>query len=64
MTAPSARPPVPAPSLPLSRILLVTGTVLFAVAAFAAGGHPLAGVSAWPWGFGGFGAWMLSGAVP
>ena len=48
----------------LSRILLVIGTVLFVLAAFAAGGHPLAGIGMWPWGFGAFAAWVLSGAVP
>ena len=66
MTSPAPPPqprPVPGP-LYLSRILLVAGTVLFAIAAFAAGGHPLASVSEWPWAFGGFAAWVLSGAVP
>jgi hypothetical protein len=48
----------------LSRVLLVIGTVLFVIAAFAAGGHPLASVPAWPWAFGAFAAWVLSGAVP
>lgn len=67
MTAPSAQPPprpVAAAPMPLSRVLLVTGTVLFVLASFAAGGHTLGGIGAWVWGFGGFGAWMLSGAVP
>lgn len=48
----------------LARILLVIGAILFTLAAFAAGGHPLAGVTEWPWGFGAFAAWVLSGAVP
>lgn len=69
MTTP-APPPAAQPRQPyggpwyLSRILLVAGTILFVLAAFAAGGHPLAGISAWPWGFGAFAAWVLSGAVP
>jgi hypothetical protein len=46
-----------------SRVLLVVGCILFVLAAFAVGGHPLAGVPAWSWGFGAFAAWMLSGAV-
>jgi hypothetical protein len=48
----------------LSRVLLVIGTILFVLAAFAAGGHPLAGVADWCWAFGAFAAWVLSGAVP
>jgi hypothetical protein len=46
-----------------SRVLLVIGAILFVLAAFAAGGHPLAGVGEWPWGFGAFAAWMLSRAL-
>jgi hypothetical protein len=46
------------------RILLVIGAILFTLAAFAAGGHPLAGIPDWPWAFGAFAAWVLSGAVP
>jgi hypothetical protein len=66
VTAPSAQPPRPAAPAPLSlsRVLLVVGTVLFVLAAFAAGGDTLGGIAAWSWGFGGFAAWMLSGAVP
>lgn len=67
MTAPAPPPqprPVVAGPFSLSRILLVTGTVLFTLAAFAAGGDLLGGITAWCWGFGGFAAWMLSGAVP
>jgi hypothetical protein len=47
-----------------SRILLIVGTVLFVLAAFAAGGHELASIPALPWAFGALAAWMLSGAVP
>ncbi len=66
MTTP-APPPQPRPVYGpwyLSRVLLVIGTVLFVLAAFAAGGHELGDIAAWPWAFGGFAAWMLSGAVP
>lgn len=66
MTAPSQQQPRPAVAVPLSlsRVLLAVGTVLFALAAFAAGGHVLGGIAAWSWGFGAFAAWALSGAVP
>jgi hypothetical protein len=71
MTTP-APPPAAAPGpypcqrgyWSLARLLLVVGTVLFVLAAFAAGGHPLAGITDWSWAFGGFAAWVLSGAVP
>lgn len=63
MTAPQPQPAAVAP-YSLRRILLVIGTVLFALAAFAAGGDTLGGITAWVWGFGGFAAWVLSGAVP
>jgi hypothetical protein len=68
MTTP-APPPQPQPHpvygyWHLSRILLVIATILFILAAFAAGGHPLAGIGEWPWAFGAFAAWVLSGAVP
>ena len=49
--------------LEFSRLLLFIGTVLFVLAAFAAGGHPLAGIGEWSWGFGAFASWMLAGAV-
>ena len=62
MTTPAQHAPVVAWSL--SRILLVIATVLFVLAAFAAGGDPLGDIAAWAWGFGGFAAWALSGAVP
>lgn len=65
MTAPSPQPqPVVVAPLSLSRILLTVGAVLFVLAAFAAGGDTLGGIAAWSWGFGGFAAWVLSGAVP
>jgi hypothetical protein len=64
VTAPNPQPPRPYGPWYLSRILLVAGTILFVLAAFAAGGHPLAGVPDWCWAFGGFAAWVLSGAVP
>jgi hypothetical protein len=47
-----------------SRLLLLAGFILFVLAAFAAGGHPLLDIGQWSWGFGGFAAWVLSGAVP
>lgn len=68
MTTPAPPPqPQPRPAYGpwyLSRILLVVGTILFILAAFAAGGHPLAGITDLPWAFGAFAAWVLSGAVP
>jgi hypothetical protein len=67
MTTPAPPPQQPRPVYGpwnLSRILLVVGTVLFVIAAFAAGGHPLGDVGEWPWAFGAFAAWVLSGAVP
>jgi hypothetical protein len=66
VTAPNPQPqprPVYGPWY-LSRVLLVIGTVLFVLAAFAAGGDTLGGIAAWCWGFGAFAAWVLSGAVP
>jgi hypothetical protein len=64
MTTPAPQPrPVYGP-VSFSRVLLVIGTILFVLASFAAGGHPLAGITEWPWAFGAFAAWMLSGAVP
>ena len=62
---PPARAPRPACSpWYLSRILLIAGTAPFTLAAFAAGGHTLAGITDLPWAFGGLAAWVLSGAVP
>ena len=70
MTTPAPTTPAPGPYpyqrgyWSLSRCLLLIGAILFTLAAFAAGGHPLAGITDWPWAFGAFAAWTLSGAVP
>lgn len=66
MTAPAQPQPQPVvvTAFSLCRALLVVGTVLFVLAAFAAGGDTLGGISPWVWGFAGFAAWVLSGAVP
>lgn len=63
MTAPAPQPAAVVP-VSLRRVLLVVGTVLFVLASFAAGGDTLGGITAWTWGFAGFAAWVLSGAVP
>jgi hypothetical protein len=47
----------------LRTIILIASVVMFVLAAFAAGGHPLAGVPMWPWGFGAFAAWVLAGVI-
>lgn len=66
MTTPApqqpARPVVAAHTL--GWWLLVVSAVLFVIAAFAAAGEPLGDIPAWTWGFAGFAAWVLSGAVP
>lgn len=65
MTAPSPQPqPAVVTPLSLRRVLLTVGAILFVLAAFAAGGDTLGGITAWPWAFGAFAAWVLSGAVP
>jgi hypothetical protein len=66
VTAPAPQQPAPAVAAPYSlrRVLLVVGAVLFVLAAFAAGGDTLGGISAWSWGFGAFAAWCLSWSVP
>jgi len=64
VTAPAQPQQVVVSPYSLRRILLVVGTVLFVLAALAAGGDTLGGIAAWSWGFGGFAAWVLSGAVP
>jgi hypothetical protein len=61
--------PVPASTtavgvIPFSRIVMFAACVLFVLAAFAAGGHPLGGITAWTWGFAGFAAFALSWSVP
>jgi hypothetical protein len=48
----------------LRRILLAVSAALFVIAAFAAGGDEIGDITAWTWGFAGFAAWVLSGAVP
>lgn len=64
MTTPAPQPASTPGAWPPHRVLLVTGAVLFLIAAFAAGGDTLGGIGAWTWGFAGFAAWVLSGAVP
>jgi hypothetical protein len=57
--------PAPArtgPFLYANRILLVIGAFCFVIAALSAGGV-FTGQSLWAWGFGGFAAWCLAGAV-
>lgn len=63
MTAPQQPQPAVVSPLSLSRILLVTGCILFVLAALCAGGV-ITSIAAWVFGFGAFAAWMLSGAVP
>jgi hypothetical protein len=65
VTGPTQQPVVPAAVSvwTMRRVLLVIGAVLFTVAALTAGGV-LTGLNAWAFGFGGFAAWVLSGAVP
>lgn len=46
------------------RFLLVVSVVLFVLAAFAAGGDALGGISEWSWGFGAFAAYVLAWVVP
>ena len=64
MTAPAQPQPAVMTPLSLRRVLLVAGAVLFVLAALAAGGDTLGGIPDWTWGFAGFAAWVLSGAVP
>jgi hypothetical protein len=61
---PPAPPQRPVMKVSLSLILLVIGAGLFVLAAFASGGDTVGTVPAWSWAFGGFAAWILSGAVP
>lgn len=63
MTTPQPQPrPVYGP-VSLARVLLVIGCILFVIAALCAGGV-ITGWSEWAFAFGGFAAWVLSGAVP
>lgn len=48
--------------VPWSRILLFVACALFVIAALCAG--EVVTWDAWAFGFGGFAAWALSGAVP
>jgi hypothetical protein len=64
MTTPSPQPVYPPGTWPPRRILLLVSAVLFVIAAFSAGGDGLGDITAWVWGFAGFAAWVLSGAVP
>lgn len=63
MTTPQQPQPVVVTPFSLSRILLVIGFFLFVIASLCAG-DVITGLNAWAFGFGGFAAWMLSGAVP
>jgi hypothetical protein len=47
----------------LQRVLYLIGAVMFVLASFAAGGHSLANIPAWTWGFASFSAWMLTFVV-
>ena len=46
-----------------SRVLLVIGAICFFLAAIIICGAKIFDSPAWAWAFGGFAAWMLSGAV-
>lgn len=50
-----------APSL--TRVLFIVGAAMFIIAAFASGGHAIAGIPGWSWGFGALGAAMLAFAA-
>jgi hypothetical protein len=64
VTAPNPNPyPYQRGYWSFARVLMVVGAILFVLASFAAGGHPLAGVPEWAWGFGALAAWMLSRAL-
>jgi len=47
----------------LNRFLLVIGAVCFFLAAVTIAGANVFDAGAWAWGFGGFAAWCLAGAV-
>lgn len=47
----------------ISRVLLVVAMALFFLAAITAAGADLIHTPMWAWGFGGFAAWVLAGAV-
>ncbi len=58
------QPPQPARSPFAWRLLLVVSTVCFFLAAITVAGSDIFHGPAWAWGFGGFSAWVLAGAVP
>jgi hypothetical protein len=63
---PTAQPNTRLPAAPpfsLARVLFIVGAAMFIIAAFAAGGHLIDDIPEWSWAFGGFAAWMLSGAA-
>ena len=65
MTIPPAPQPQPARSpWYVSRFLLVVAAICFLFAALTVAGSDILSGPAWEWGFGGFCAWTLSGAVP
>lgn len=49
--------------VPASKLLLAAGAVCFVLAAITVAGSSVLGAPAWAWGFGGFAAWCLAGAV-
>jgi hypothetical protein len=46
------------------RLLLVVSAVCFFLAALTVAGSDILDAPVWAWGFGGFSAWALAGAVP
>jgi hypothetical protein len=46
-----------------SRFMFFVMAVLFIIASFAAGGHPLLDIPEWTWGFAGFAAFGLAYAL-
>lgn len=60
---PQPQPAVVAAAWTLRRVLLVVSCILFVVASLCSGGV-ITGWSALAFAFGGFAAWVLSGAVP
>ncbi len=48
----------------VSRLLLLIAAVCFFFAAITMAGSDIFNGPAWAWGFGGFSAWVLAGAVP
>jgi hypothetical protein len=50
-------------AITFSRALMFAACILFVLAALAAGGHTLGGITAWTWGFAGAAAVTLSWAT-